>query len=213
MVAGLPLPLLKICDFGYSKAHHMSAPKSKVGTLAYMAPEIIKATGEKGAPGGRALEAAWELRAARICGSSQQSRSRAPPHPTLLDAPTPPHPTLLDALTPPHPTPPQPPTPSRQLRRQARRHLVVRCHAVRHAVWAVPLRDAGAGRAYMVHGLGACAATCRGIAGRPARDGARSAGGSAPHVRLTRLAFRFPSSPFPRCPAAPRWRRTAASAP
>jgi serine/threonine protein kinase len=24
----------------------MSAPKSKVGTLAYMAPEIIKATGE-----------------------------------------------------------------------------------------------------------------------------------------------------------------------
>ena len=45
MVAGLPLPLLKICDFGYSKAHHMSAPKSKVGTLAYMAPEIIKATG------------------------------------------------------------------------------------------------------------------------------------------------------------------------
>ena len=27
---GLPLPLLKICDFGYSKAHFMSAPKSKV---------------------------------------------------------------------------------------------------------------------------------------------------------------------------------------
>jgi len=45
MVQGLPLPLLKICDFGYSKAHFMSAPKSKVGTLAYMAPEIIKATG------------------------------------------------------------------------------------------------------------------------------------------------------------------------
>jgi hypothetical protein len=35
MVQGLPLPLLKICDFGYSKAHFMSAPKSKVrrGTL------------------------------------------------------------------------------------------------------------------------------------------------------------------------------------
>lgn len=31
MVQGLPLPLLKICDFGYSKAHFMSAPKSKVG--------------------------------------------------------------------------------------------------------------------------------------------------------------------------------------
>ncbi|KAJ9525256.1 hypothetical protein QJQ45_020801 [Haematococcus lacustris] len=30
MVPGLPLPLLKICDFGYSKAHFMSAPKSKV---------------------------------------------------------------------------------------------------------------------------------------------------------------------------------------
>jgi serine/threonine-protein kinase SRK2 len=45
MVQGLPLPLLKICDFGYSKAHFMSAPKSRVGTLAYMAPEIIQATG------------------------------------------------------------------------------------------------------------------------------------------------------------------------
>lgn len=44
MVPGLPLPLLKICDFGYSKAHFMSAPKSKVGTLAYMAPEVIRAT-------------------------------------------------------------------------------------------------------------------------------------------------------------------------
>lgn len=34
MVQGLPLPLLKICDFGYSKAHFMSAPKSKVGINA-----------------------------------------------------------------------------------------------------------------------------------------------------------------------------------
>lgn len=34
MVPNLPLPLLKICDFGYSKAQFMSAPKSKVGTLA-----------------------------------------------------------------------------------------------------------------------------------------------------------------------------------
>lgn len=41
MVQGLPLPLLKICDFGYSKAHFMSAPKSKVcavGLLACWAP-------------------------------------------------------------------------------------------------------------------------------------------------------------------------------
>ena len=45
MIPNLPLPLLKICDFGYSKAHFMSAPKSKVGTLAYMAPEVIKTTG------------------------------------------------------------------------------------------------------------------------------------------------------------------------
>lgn len=43
MVPELPLPLVKICDFGYSKANFMSAPKSKVGTLAYMAPEVIEA--------------------------------------------------------------------------------------------------------------------------------------------------------------------------
>eukprot|EP00201_Polytomella_parva_P006872 CAMPEP_0175075364 /NCGR_PEP_ID=MMETSP0052_2-20121109/21954_1 /TAXON_ID=51329 ORGANISM="Polytomella parva, Strain SAG 63-3" /NCGR_SAMPLE_ID=MMETSP0052_2 /ASSEMBLY_ACC=CAM_ASM_000194 /LENGTH=356 /DNA_ID=CAMNT_0016344031 /DNA_START=37 /DNA_END=1108 /DNA_ORIENTATION=- len=38
----LPLPLLKICDFGYSKAQTDSVPKSKVGTLAYMAPEVTR---------------------------------------------------------------------------------------------------------------------------------------------------------------------------
>lgn len=31
VVKGLPLPLLKICDFGYSKADFKSAAKSKVG--------------------------------------------------------------------------------------------------------------------------------------------------------------------------------------
>lgn len=41
VVAGLPLPLLKICDFGYSKADFKSAAKSKVGTLTYMAPEVL----------------------------------------------------------------------------------------------------------------------------------------------------------------------------
>lgn len=41
-VRNLPLPLLKICDFGYSKAEFKSAPKSKVGTLTYMAPEVLK---------------------------------------------------------------------------------------------------------------------------------------------------------------------------
>eukprot|EP00798_Chlamydomonas_sp_ICE-L_P004614 gene4614-14808_t len=37
----LPLPLLKICDLGYSKADFKSAAKSKVGTLTYMAPEVL----------------------------------------------------------------------------------------------------------------------------------------------------------------------------
>lgn len=40
-VEGLPLPLLKLCDFGYSKSDHKSAAKSKVGTLTYMAPEVL----------------------------------------------------------------------------------------------------------------------------------------------------------------------------
>lgn len=40
-VPTLPLPLVKICDFGYSKADFRSAAKSKVGTLTYMAPEVL----------------------------------------------------------------------------------------------------------------------------------------------------------------------------
>lgn len=37
-----PKPLLKICDFGYSKHELMhSQPKSKVGTPGYIAPEVI----------------------------------------------------------------------------------------------------------------------------------------------------------------------------
>uniref|UniRef100_A0A061SGC3 Sulfur stress regulator n=1 Tax=Tetraselmis sp. GSL018 TaxID=582737 RepID=A0A061SGC3_9CHLO len=35
-------PLLKICDFGYSKSdQNDSVPKSKVGTYLYVAPEVI----------------------------------------------------------------------------------------------------------------------------------------------------------------------------
>lgn len=37
----VPLPLIKVCDFGYSKAEFESAAKSKVGTLTYMAPEVL----------------------------------------------------------------------------------------------------------------------------------------------------------------------------
>lgn len=37
-----PWPLLKICDFGYSKHEQLnSAPGSRVGTPAYLAPEVI----------------------------------------------------------------------------------------------------------------------------------------------------------------------------
>ena len=36
-VNGLPLPLVKICDFGYSKADSMSVAKSKVGHVSMIA--------------------------------------------------------------------------------------------------------------------------------------------------------------------------------
>ncbi len=35
------LPLVKICDFGYSKADSMSVAKTRVGTVSYMAPEVL----------------------------------------------------------------------------------------------------------------------------------------------------------------------------
>ncbi|GAX72675.1 hypothetical protein CEUSTIGMA_g131.t1 [Chlamydomonas eustigma] len=38
---GIPQPLIKICDFGYSKAQVQSANTSTVGTVAYMAPEVL----------------------------------------------------------------------------------------------------------------------------------------------------------------------------
>ncbi|GIL83946.1 hypothetical protein Vretimale_10959 [Volvox reticuliferus] len=43
---GLPHPLLKMCDFGYSKADFRSAAKSQVGTVSYMAPEVMKSCGK-----------------------------------------------------------------------------------------------------------------------------------------------------------------------
>lgn len=38
---GLPRPLLKVCDFGYSKQDDRASVISKVGTLDYMAPEVM----------------------------------------------------------------------------------------------------------------------------------------------------------------------------
>jgi serine/threonine-protein kinase SRK2 len=34
-------PILKICDWGYARAGHTSEASSKVGTLSYMAPEVL----------------------------------------------------------------------------------------------------------------------------------------------------------------------------
>ncbi|MCO5552637.1 hypothetical protein L7F22_006152 [Adiantum nelumboides] len=42
LLDGSPAPRLKICDFGYSKSAVLhSAPKSTVGTPAYIAPEVL----------------------------------------------------------------------------------------------------------------------------------------------------------------------------
>ncbi|KAF6263511.1 kinase-like domain-containing protein [Scenedesmus sp. NREL 46B-D3] len=42
VISGLPRPLVKICDFGYSKHDNRSVARSKVGTLTYMAPEVLQ---------------------------------------------------------------------------------------------------------------------------------------------------------------------------
>lgn len=42
IIPGLPRPLVKICDFGYSKHDNRSVARSKVGTLTYMAPEVLE---------------------------------------------------------------------------------------------------------------------------------------------------------------------------
>lgn len=45
LLDGSPRPLIKICDFGYSKhERYQSAPGSRVGTPAYLAPEVIMTT-------------------------------------------------------------------------------------------------------------------------------------------------------------------------
>jgi len=48
LLDGSVRPLLKICDFGYSKNEkYQSAPGSRVGTPAYLAPEVILTTSGK----------------------------------------------------------------------------------------------------------------------------------------------------------------------
>lgn len=43
LLDGSPWPVLKICDFGFSKHEMMnSAPDSRVGTPAYLAPEVVE---------------------------------------------------------------------------------------------------------------------------------------------------------------------------
>lgn len=45
LLADVHRPLVKLADFGYSKhAHHQSAPGSRVGTPAYLAPEVVLAS-------------------------------------------------------------------------------------------------------------------------------------------------------------------------
>lgn len=40
------VPILKICDFGYSKSEQFdSIPHTKVGTTSYVAPEVLSTQG------------------------------------------------------------------------------------------------------------------------------------------------------------------------
>lgn len=41
------VPILKLCDFGYSKNHTAgSVPKTRVGTAAYISPEVARSSGQ-----------------------------------------------------------------------------------------------------------------------------------------------------------------------
>ncbi|GLI60100.1 hypothetical protein VaNZ11_002131 [Volvox africanus] len=47
IMEGSEHPILKLCDFGYSKdVSKSTASKSKVGTVGYMAPEVMKSCGK-----------------------------------------------------------------------------------------------------------------------------------------------------------------------
>lgn len=41
------IPILKVCDFGYSKNMIDSAPKTRVGTAAYISPEVARSPGNQ----------------------------------------------------------------------------------------------------------------------------------------------------------------------
>lgn len=66
-----PRPLVKLCDFGFSKdSNYHSAPTSRVGTPAYLAPEVIQA-GEGARYSGAAADI-WSLGVllyVMLCGS------------------------------------------------------------------------------------------------------------------------------------------------
>jgi serine/threonine-protein kinase SRK2 len=49
LLAGDSQPLLKLADFGFSKSEHgQSAPSTRVGTIMYMAPEVLSFSAKDG---------------------------------------------------------------------------------------------------------------------------------------------------------------------
>ena len=67
------IPILKVCDFGYSKNMVDSAPKTRVGTAAYISPEVCGCVGVffgGGGGGGAGRAAATALVCATTCCSA-----------------------------------------------------------------------------------------------------------------------------------------------